>query len=187
MICVKKKKRYLAVILLALAVVVVALWLATQSSLESTLFATYTSEAVDFQHPDDAVPIVLPPTPESIPIYDIRIKSHDFDENKTGLMYETGADDNQWCRIKQLTPSLWAYYFDDYRENLSWENGQRWNPDFNDVILLVWKTDGSLRMKAIGSPSTFRNELWVGGTRILDNVEAYLNTDFESSIPTRLR
>ncbi|MDI6884190.1 MAG: hypothetical protein QMD00_03525 [Hadesarchaea archaeon] len=150
----REKERYLAVILLALAVVVVTLWLATQSSLESTLFATYTSEAVDFQHPDDAVPIVLPPTPESIPIYDIRIKSYDFD---------------------------------DYQENLSWENGQRWNPDFNDVILLVWKTDGSLRMKAIGSPSTFRNELWGVGRAYFDNVEAYLKIDFESSIPTRLR
>ena len=185
------KKIYPIAILLAAIVVVAALWLVTRKpeevsssggnvSLENTLFTTYTSEAVGFQHPDDAVPAVLPPTPANIPIYDIRIKSYDFDENKTGFMYETRADDNEWCRIKQLTPSLWAYYFDDYQMHRSWENGQRWNPDFKDVVLLVWKVDGSLKMKAIGSLSTFRKELWVGGERKRDNVDAYLGVVLEA-------
>lgn len=194
----KLKKRYPIAILLVVAVVVAALWLVTRKpvevssgggtvSPENTLFTTYTPETVDFQHPDDAMPVGLPPTPENIPIYNIMVKSYDFDENKTGLMYETSADDNAWCRIKQLTPSLWAYYFDDYHENRSWENGQRWNPDFNDVVLLVWKVDSNLKLKAIGSPSTFRNELWVGGTKVLENVEANIGVVLERPTPSRLR
>lgn len=194
----KLKKRYPIVILLAVALAVVLLLLVTQKPwevpsggenvpLENILFTTYTSEATDFQHPDDAVPVVLPPTPENIPIYDVQIKSYDFNENKTGLMYETSADDNEWCRIKQLTPSLWAYYFDDYQEELRWDNGERWNPDFNDVVLLVWKIDDSLKIKVIGAPFTFRNELWVGGEKTLDNVEAYLGVVLETPVPYRLR
>ncbi len=188
----KLKKRCLVVILLAVAAAAVVLWMVTQKpgeqiSLENTLFTTYTSEAVDFQHPDDVVPAVLLPTPEGIPIYDIRVKSHDFDENKTGLMYETSAGDNEWCRIKQLTSSLWAYYFDDY--HYYWEeNGLRLNPDFNDVVVLVWRLDDSLKIKAIGAEyTTFRNELWVGGELKLDNVTASLGVVLEGPAPSKLR
>ncbi len=194
-----KKKKYLPVVLLAVAICVGALlWLITQKpggapgpgenvSIEEGLFSTYEAVTVDFRHPDDIGPDVLPPTPENIPIYDIGVKSYDFDENKTGLMYETKADDNMWCRIKPLTQILWAYYFEDYHQELTWENGERWNPDFNDVILLVWKNGENLRLKVLGSPSTFRNELLVDGQLVFDNIAAHLDEVSERSELSRLR
>jgi hypothetical protein len=195
------KRKYLLPILLVVAIVAVALlWLVIQKpgrepspstggnvSVEENLFATYQPVTVDFRHPDDLGPDVLPPTPDNIPIYDIRVKSYDFDENKTGLMYETAANDNAWCRIKPLTSILWVYYFDDYHQELSWDNGQRWNPDFNDVVALVWEIENNVRIKVIGSPSTFRNEMWVGGQRKFENIAAHLNEVFEVPAPSRLR
>ncbi len=184
-----KRKNYLVLIVLIVAIVVVVLlWLIIQKpSPEENLFATYQAETVDFRHPDDLGPNVLPPTPEGVLIYDIKVKSYDFNPEQATLEYETRADNNEWCRIKPLTSHLWAYYFEDYHQELRWENGERWNPDFNDVIVLVWNVGDKLKMNVIGSPSTFRNELWVGGQRIFDNVSAHLDEVFETPVPTRLR
>ena len=201
-----KKEKYLPVLLLALAICAGALlWLIMQKpggapgseenaanpeenvSIEENLFSTYEAVTADFKHPDDLGPDVLPPTPSNIPIYDIRIKSYDFNPEKTGFVGETAADDNMWCRILPLTPSLWAYYFEDYHYELRWENGERWNPDFNDVVVVVWKTENAFKIRAQASVSTFRNELWIGGKLEFDNVAAHVDEVIEIDTISRLR
>ncbi len=157
-----------------------------QRDREEELFNTYQPEAIDFVHVDDLESGVLPPTPIDTPIYDIGIKTYDFNPEKTVYMFETMANESTWCRIKPLTGRLWAYYFEDYHEERRWENGTRWNPDFNDVVVLVWRVKGKVKLKVIGSPSTFRNELWVDGSLVFDDIVEHLDEAFEREIPAKL-
>ncbi|MEM2878686.1 MAG: hypothetical protein QXG10_03995 [Candidatus Hadarchaeales archaeon] len=154
---------------------------------EGAIFIFYEPVTVDFRHPDDIDPGILPPTPENVPVYDLMIKSYDFNPEKTGFVDETAADDENWCRIKQITPNMWAYYFEDYHYELKWENGERWNPDFNDVVVILWKTENAFRIRIKASISTFRNELWVAGEKMCENVAARADEVFEAETIPRLR
>ncbi|MEM2874663.1 MAG: hypothetical protein QW567_01360 [Candidatus Hadarchaeales archaeon] len=158
-----------------------------ENAIEEALFFLYEPVTVDFKHPDDIDPGILPPTPENVQIYDVSVKSYDFNPEKTGFVDETAADDEAWCRIKPLTPNMWAYYFEDYHYELRWENGERWNPDFNDVVVVVWRAENEFRIRMKASASTFRNQLWAGGQLVCDNVSAHADEIFVMETIPRLR